>query len=247
MLPDLQPCRKCGNLPHEELQYSGSPFVAYKCCELSTRRYKSRQTAREVWNRWQTKKGLQSVPTGGPQGLGAQKIGYDIDGVLCHFKRGMLEEARKMGYGQKVPDHPMEWDEYNPEWDEGILDEVWDRVGDNHTWWARLNPYDDAHIFTDVECYITSRSVPSQLTEQWLIGHGFPKAPVTSVGHGNSKLPVAQQADLDLFIDDKPETVRELNRNGIPALLRDRAHNWEAGDLDQYRIRSLRQVQKNHV
>lgn len=236
------PCKNCGRLPEKTL-HDGA-FVSYGCCQMQTRQYRGAKKARVVWNHWANDGDLVPARLQLDQ---VDKIGYDIDGVLCNFKQGMLEEARKMGYGQDVPDHPMEWDEYDPEWGQEILDEVWDRVGDNHTWWARLNPYDDAYIFTDVECYITARSVPSQLTEQWLIGHGFPKAPVYSVGHGGSKVSRADEEGLDLFIEDNPDNARELSKNGTPCLLRDRAHNWEARDLDKYRIRSLRQVQKNHV
>jgi uncharacterized HAD superfamily protein len=65
---------------------------------------------------------------------------------------------------------------------------------------------------------------------------------VTSVGHGFSKVGAAEAEDLDLFVDDKPEIVRNMNEHGIPCLLMDRPHNWDAEGLEGLRIRCLSQV-----
>lgn len=167
-----------------------------------------------------------------------ERIGYDVDGVLCNIKNGLIKKARSLGY-VSIPDHRMEWREYYPEW----CDEAWTLVEDNHTWWTHLPAYDDAYIFTDVDCYITARSVPRQLTEQWLVGNNFPRGPVYSVDR-EEKVEMAKKKELDLFVDDHAETVREMNNNGVFCLLRDRPHNWDAEDLDDVRIRCLSQVQQ---
>jgi len=53
-MTELRPCKKCGEIPAENLQYSGGAFVSYGCCEIRTRHYRSRKTAKQVWNNWQT-------------------------------------------------------------------------------------------------------------------------------------------------------------------------------------------------
>ena len=74
-------------------------------------------------------------------------------------------------------------------------------------------------------CYISSRPVPSEITQDWLTAHGFPPAPVITVGLGQSKVEAAKQAGVDIFIDDRYENYEELNRNGVCCFLLDRPHN----------------------
>jgi len=168
-------------------------------------------------------------------------ISYDIDGVLANFLDAFLQKGRELGLGDELPDHWLlfdQWDIASPE----VAAEIWSQIADNNKWWMRIEPHEDAHIVTPVYCYITSRSIPSSISRAWLRYHGFPAAPVYTVGVGNSKLGIAEKLDLDLHIDDKPATVRELNRNGIDTLLRDRPVNRRERDLDPVRLNCLTQV-----
>ena len=92
----------------------------------------------------------------------------------------------------------------------------------------------------DVKAYVTSRSIPSEVSAEWLHNHGFPNAPVITVGSGNSKLSALNELGIDLFVDDKAETIEEINEAGIIGLLRDRLYNEHADHLP--RIKYLHQV-----
>lgn len=168
-------------------------------------------------------------------------ISYDIDGVLANFLNAFLQMGRKLGLEDELPDHWLlfdQWEIASPE----VSAEIWSRLEDDDRWWMQIEPHEDAHIVTPVHCYITSRSISSALSHAWLQFHGFPEAPVHTVGVGNSKLATAQEEGVDLHIDDKPSTVRELNNNGIDALLRDRPVNRSERDLNPVRLYCLTQV-----
>lgn len=237
----IQPCRICGDSPTtENLGPLGSPLgggnVSFGCCEMRTAFYSSRQKAIRTWNRWQTNRRQFDLPDN-------PKIGYDIDGVLANFIGAIIKEAKKMGLGDLLPGHYEEWTTYdsqNPDAFQKVFREIKDH---NPFWLHHIHPHDDAYIHTDVHCYITARDAPSTLTKGWLEANKFPEAPVESVGHGNPKVSTADEKNLDLFVDDKASTVQALNAAGIPALLRDRPHNRDAG-MEDVRIRSLYQVQK---
>jgi len=167
-------------------------------------------------------------------------IAYDIDGVLANFQAHFLRTAEDMGL-ESAPEHwtlCTDWGMMAPD----EASQIWDRIGDDIDWWMQIEPHEDAHIVTPVHCYITSRSIPSEKSSAWLNYHGFPTAPVFTVGVGNSKLQAAREAQVDVLIDDKPKTVRELNRNGVDCLLRDRPVNRSERDLDPVRLHCLTQV-----
>jgi hypothetical protein len=237
-MTELEPCKKCGSLPEESLQHSGRAFVSYGCCQIRTRYYKSRRSAKEVWNNWQSGVLVQENIISGE----VENVGYDIDGVLANFIDALMSEARELGYGDEIPEHWMQWDEYQPE-DNEAYQEAWNSIAQKPGFWTeRIQPFDDAYIHTDVAAYITNRSVPSPLSQMWLLDHNFPNAPVTSLGHDVSKMGAAEAENLDLFVDDKPEIVRNMNEHGIPCLLMNRPHNWDAEGLEGLRIRCLSQV-----
>jgi hypothetical protein len=168
-------------------------------------------------------------------------ISYDIDGVLANFLNAFLETGRELGLGDELPDHWVlfdEWEIASPE----VGAEIWSRIEGDNKWWMNIPPHEDAHIVTPVHCYITSRSIPSKVSRAWLQYHGFPPAPVHTVDVGNSKLKTTLEEGVDLHIDDKPATVRELNENGVDCLLRDRPVNRSDKDLDPVRLHCLTQV-----
>jgi hypothetical protein len=168
-------------------------------------------------------------------------ISYDIDGVLANFLNAFLQKAEEMGLDDELPDHWLlfdQWEIASPE----LGAEIWSSIEGDNQWWMGIEPHDDACIVTPVHCYITSRSIPSPVSTAWLQYHGFPPAPVYTVGVGNSKLSTAKEQGVDLHIDDKPATVRELNNNGVDALLRDRPVNRAERDLDPVRLNCLTQI-----
>jgi uncharacterized HAD superfamily protein len=90
-------------------------------------------------------------------------------------------------------------------------------------------------------CYITSRSIPKEWTEEWLAKNGFPSVPVYSIPHGASKVEVAKEAGIDIFVDDRYENFVELNRAGICCFLFEAKHNLRY-DVGYKRIKSLKDL-----
>ena len=105
---------------------------------------------------------------------------------------------------------------------------------------TRMDPND---IPFEPHCYVTSRPVPTELTEKWLDKHGFPARPVHTVGLGESKLEVIKKSGIEVFVDDRFETFQELNNNGIVCYLMDTAHNRRY-DVGERRIHTLKDLMR---
>lgn len=117
-------------------------------------------------------------------------------------------------------------------------------VEKDHSFWLGLQPFPGMAKSIDfkVSAYVTARPVPSEVTMEWLDNHGFPKAPIQTVGYGGSKVEILDGLDIKLFIDDHGENFNEINVGGkTQCLLFSRPWNreYEAGDL---RIKSLAEV-----
>ena len=144
--------------------------------------------------------------------LKAPKIGLDIDEVLADWVGHWTKH-----HGQEVPEA---WN-----FDRNI-GEKFELLKDDKEFWlsipVKTNPAD---IHFEPHCYITSRSIPKQWTEEWLDKNGFPTMPVHSVGLGESKIEVAKKSGIDIFVDDRYENFVELNNSGICTYLFDAPHN----------------------
>ena len=100
------------------------------------------------------------------------------------------------------------------------------------------NPSD---IPFEPHCYITSRPVDVKITEKWLDDNGFPTRPVYCVGTGKSKVDVALDVGVDIFVDDRYENFVELNKAGICCFLFDSPLNQKY-DVGHKRIKSLKEL-----
>lgn len=163
------------------------------------------------------------------------KIGLDIDEVICDYLKGWME---------KYPDIviPQSW-----YFDRKImqrfeimrnnidinglseLDEFYMNLS------PRMKPED---IPFEPQCYITSRPVSTELTENWIDKNGFPTVPVYTVGVGESKIEIAKNAGVEVFVDDKFETFRDFNKAGITCYLYTTNHN-KRYDVGHLRINKL--------
>lgn len=158
------------------------------------------------------------------------KIGLDIDGVLADFN---------MAWHILYPDvdpRPTMWcfdDRIDERFDkmekENTLDDFYLNIG------RLIEPED---ILIEIDCYITSRPVSSEVSQMWLKKNGFPEKPVFSVGLENSKVGVAKKCKLDFFVDDKFENFVELNENGITTYLFDASWNRKY-DVGHQRVYDL--------
>lgn len=143
--------------------------------------------------------------------LGDKKVGLDIDGVLADFNGGINDIC---SHGD--PTH----------WNCPILGKAFAEVKHDPTFWLGLRPMcKPIDIPFEPHCYITSRSIDTAVTKEWLDKNGFPEAPIYSVGIGESKIEVAKKAGIDYFIDDYMKNFVELNKNGICTFLLTRSYN----------------------
>ena len=151
-------------------------------------------------------------------------VALDCDGVLSNFSQALIEKANEMGLGEFFPKSWMDidsWD-FSPK-----FSEVWKVIEKDEGFWLGIEPFKDTHgkvDFTPI-AYVTARPVPSSTTRFWLRANGFPDAPVHTVHPNASKLDILRDIGVDLFVDDKPETVEELNDNGLLCLMFSRPHN----------------------
>lgn len=143
------------------------------------------------------------------------KIGLDIDEVLCDW---ISPWCKKFGY-----ETPNDWNfsyEMKKHFEEDLSKEELEKF-----YMDLPRKIDPSEISFPIDCYITSRSVDTELTKSWLLKNGFPAKPVYSLGIGQSKLETAKNVGIDWFIDDNYQTYLEMNKEGICCFLMDCPHN----------------------
>jgi hypothetical protein len=153
------------------------------------------------------------------------KIGLDIDEILADWVGHWTKR-----HGQEVPET---WN-----FDRDIASKF-ELLKDDKDFWmsipVKTNPKD---IHFEPHCYITSRIIPIEWTQEWLDSNGFPTVPVYSIPHGTSKVQVALKSGIDVFVDDRFDNFVELNRAGICCYLFDAPHN-QRYSVGHKRIKSL--------
>jgi len=159
-----------------------------------------------------------------------KKIGLDIDEVLCDWVGAW---SQKFGY--PIPEN-WNFSYANKEHFESFTPEELNEFYLNIP--VKRQP---SEIPFEPHCYITSRSVPVELTKQWLQKNGFATVPVYSVGFGQSKVEVTKQSGIDIFVDDSFHNFVELNNAGICTFLMDAPHNRRY-DVGYKRIYNLKEL-----
>lgn len=167
--------------------------------------------------------------------LNYPKIGLDIDEVLCDWVGGWQE---KFGKDCDVHDKPVFWNfSYNNK--ERFIGMTESEMAEFYLSLKPVIQPSDLHF--EPHCYITSRSVPVELTMQWLQKNGFATVPVYSVGFGESKIPLAKESGIEIFVDDRFENFVEFNRAGICCYLLSAPHNLRY-NVGHKRINSLKEL-----
>lgn len=169
------------------------------------------------------------------------RLTVDIDGVLANFVGGILQKCRRMGFPEDdlVP-HWTHWNGWDPIAEEAFS-AAWSAIEDDLSWWTGLEPYGDAYIDASVNAYVTARPIPSSASKQWLEAHGFPPAPVRTVGPGNSKKEALRSVGADVFIDDKTENARAADEvAGVTGVLLSRP--WNRGEEAPRRIQTISEL-----
>ncbi|MGJ7024963.1 dATP/dGTP diphosphohydrolase domain-containing protein [Petrimonas sulfuriphila] len=138
-------------------------------------------------------------------------VGLDIDDVLA--------DTISYWCDYHNCDIPIWWHDHN------FRKERFDKLHSDKKFWLniprKVNPED---LKFEPVCYVTSRSIPSEWTREWLVKNGFPDVELISVGYGESKVS-ALKGKCDVFIDDRFDNFVELNQNGICCFLMDAPHN----------------------
>lgn len=170
------------------------------------------------------------------------RIGFDIDGVLANFIPRYEEMfVFETGRNDFPPIDPVNsvpiwnWpDLYG--YTSAETRAVWQRIKTNNAFWSTLNPTPEFSLFArwfyhnevrDHEIYfVTSRPGinPKLQTEEWFYKHlGCP----TTVLISEEKGEVCHALNLDLYVDDKAENIRDvtLKAPNTKAYLIDRAYN----------------------
>lgn len=159
------------------------------------------------------------------------KIGLDIDEVLCNWVGPWCE---RHGY-----DIPSSWhfsySNKNHFEDLQASGEITEFYMDLP---AKIDPSD---IPFEPHCYITARSVNQEITKAWLLKNGLPAAPVHSIGFGQSKVQVALESGIDIFVDDSYDNFVDLRNAGIACFLYDAPHNRRY-NVGYYRVTSLQEL-----
>ncbi len=156
--------------------------------------------------------------------LSVPRIGLDIDEVLADFVGGMMKRFPNM-------------DKRSVYWNDPHIADNFSEIKDDHEFWLGLEPKINNLPFEPC-CYITSRPIPSEITARWLKMHGFPVAKIYTVGHDESKVAIAKESRLEIFVDDRYENFVELNKAGVCCFLMDAPHNSRY-DVGFKRIKSL--------
>lgn len=160
------------------------------------------------------------------------KIGLDIDDVLADFITAFADK-----YGLPVPT-AWQWSYRKEECFKDLLSNK-DKLVDFYlNLPVKTKPED---IPFEPHCYITSRPIPKEITEQWLEKNGFPCAPVITIGMNTSKIEAVTKAGIDIYVDDKYENFVELNNAGICTFLFDCSHN-QRYDVGAKRIKQIKDL-----
>lgn len=165
--------------------------------------------------------------------LNRPNIGLDIDGVLADYSSAWHKQY------PDVSATPNSWffdreigKRFKSMKEDGTLNDFYLNIP------ALLKPED---IPFDPHCYITSRPVPTEISEKWLDSYGFPCKPVITVDLQASKADVAKEAGVEIMVDDSYENFVDLNNNGVFTYLYTAPWN-ERYDVGHMRINSLKDI-----
>ncbi len=160
--------------------------------------------------------------------LNMPKIGLDIDGVICDFNKGYS----KMYNLQPITNWCCHYDTVEHLKELTVTDEFY----------MSLEPLMKGEDMPfEPHCYITSRSIPVEWTQNWLYKNGFPTKKVFTIPFGASKVEIAKASGIDIMVDDRYENFVELNNAGICTFLFNAPHNQKY-NVGYKRIHSLKEL-----
>ena len=157
------------------------------------------------------------------------KIGLDIDEVLANFVGAYVDRFDI--------DIPTECWNFDPEMRKRL-----ESLKEDKDFWMSIKPLvSPRDIPFEPHCYVTSRIIPSEWTEEWLVVNGFPARRVITVGHDESKIDAIKNSGCEVFVDDRWDNFISINRAGICCFLMDAPHN-QRYDVGHKRIKTLKDI-----
>jgi len=161
------------------------------------------------------------------------KIGLDIDGVLADFT-GSWNVIHP-----EITTTPSSW------YFDREIGKRFQEMRDDGTitdFYLNLAPLvKPEELPFEPHCYITSRPVPKEISEQWLDKNGFPRKKVISLELKQSKVEAAKEAGIDIFIDDSFDNFVDMNKNGVFTYLFTAPWN-KRYDVGHMRVNSLKDI-----
>lgn len=159
------------------------------------------------------------------------RIGLDIDGVLADFVGGMMKRFPQMTKRASY-------------WNDVDIRNGFMEISGDEDFWMGLEPMcDPKSLPFEPCCYVTSRPIDVSVSAKWLALHGFPFAPLTSLGVSESKFGTLMSHSVDIFVDDKYDTFVELNERGLCCYLMTAPYNSKY-NVGHKRIYSLNEIIK---
>ena len=150
------------------------------------------------------------------------KIGLDIDEVLADWSGPFFKR-------------------FTPKNDADITRICSRVINKDRNFWLNL-PVIQYPIGFEPKLYCTKRSCLKTYSKEWLDNNGFPHKPVYQVFCQTDNKARYIKGRIDVFIDDSPRNVIQMNRSGVPTLLMDTPFNQDFGpilriySLDYYEI-----------
>ena len=161
------------------------------------------------------------------------KIGLDIDGVIADFSGA---------WNNLYPEIPVEPNSWHLDRKIGERFEKMKTDGTLNDFYLKIKPLiKPEDLPFEPHCYITSRPIIKEITEQWLDIHQFPAKTVYSIDIRESKVDAAKDAGVEIFIDDSFDNFIDLNNNGIFTYLFTASYN-KKHDVGHMRINTLNEL-----
>lgn len=145
-------------------------------------------------------------------------IGLDIDEVLADWWNPYRER-----FGIPKSDSEITWN-------------CNQKLAKDRDFWLNL-PVIRYPVGFDPKLYCTKRSCLKTYSKEWLNNNGFSRKPVYQVLCQTDNKARYIKGRIEVFIDDSPRNVIQMNKSGVPTLLMDSPYNQNFGPI--LRIYSL--------